>query len=227
MRDSPCIAVCTTLYDTVCRGCGRSDVEVSQWVTYSQAMKDAVMAKLDLQKIVVDAGLSWQQIDDLYRRYQDPSRHYHNWDHVAHGLTLMKGLASSDQIIAWAFHDSVYDPTRSDNEYQSAELAKSFGIRSERILTMIKDTKTHYPSIEQSKLVLDVDLSSLAFIPEQFQANRESIRKEYAHLTDEQFEVGTHMFAQSLLDRDRIFQTEEFAGLESLARSNLKGLICR
>ena len=30
--DSPCIGVCTTLYDEICQGCGRTLAEVSNWV---------------------------------------------------------------------------------------------------------------------------------------------------------------------------------------------------
>ena len=29
--DSPCVAVCTTLYDEFCRGCGRHYLEVANW----------------------------------------------------------------------------------------------------------------------------------------------------------------------------------------------------
>ena len=30
--DSPCIAVCTTLYDENCKGCGRTYMEVANWI---------------------------------------------------------------------------------------------------------------------------------------------------------------------------------------------------
>lgn len=30
--DSPCVAVCSTLYDDICRGCGRTAMEVANWV---------------------------------------------------------------------------------------------------------------------------------------------------------------------------------------------------
>ena len=30
--DSPCVALCSTLYDDVCRGCGRTTMEVANWV---------------------------------------------------------------------------------------------------------------------------------------------------------------------------------------------------
>lgn len=45
-RDSPCVAVCSTLYDDVCRGCGRTVMEVANWVFFSEAEKRAVWARI-------------------------------------------------------------------------------------------------------------------------------------------------------------------------------------
>ena len=58
--DSPCIAVCTTLYDEHCKGCGRTYIEVAQWTGMT----------LDEQEIV------WQRIDKeatswRYTTYKD------------------------------------------------------------------------------------------------------------------------------------------------------------
>ena len=44
--DSPCIGVCTTLYDDVCQGCGRTLGEVSSWVFLRQEEKDAVWKRI-------------------------------------------------------------------------------------------------------------------------------------------------------------------------------------
>ena len=44
--DSPCIGVCTTLYDEICQGCGRSLSEVSNWVFLSQEEKDSVWQRI-------------------------------------------------------------------------------------------------------------------------------------------------------------------------------------
>ncbi|MFY9347624.1 MAG: DUF1289 domain-containing protein, partial [Orrella sp.] len=40
--DSPCVAICSTLFDDICRGCGRTVMEVSNWVFMDEAEKDAV-----------------------------------------------------------------------------------------------------------------------------------------------------------------------------------------
>jgi predicted Fe-S protein YdhL (DUF1289 family) len=44
--DSPCIGVCTTLYDEICQGCGRSLGEVSNWVFFSQEEKNTVWQRI-------------------------------------------------------------------------------------------------------------------------------------------------------------------------------------
>ncbi len=44
--DSPCIGVCTTLYDEICQGCGRTLSEVSNWVFFSQEEKDSIWKRI-------------------------------------------------------------------------------------------------------------------------------------------------------------------------------------
>ncbi|RYI91127.1 MAG: DUF1289 domain-containing protein, partial [Acetobacteraceae bacterium] len=34
--DTPCVAVCSTLFDDICRGCGRTVGEVANWVFMTQ-----------------------------------------------------------------------------------------------------------------------------------------------------------------------------------------------
>jgi len=47
--DTPCVAVCSTTFDEVCRGCGRTVVEVAQWVFMSQEEKDRVWERITAQ----------------------------------------------------------------------------------------------------------------------------------------------------------------------------------
>jgi predicted Fe-S protein YdhL (DUF1289 family) len=44
--DSPCIGICSTLFDDVCRGCGRTILEVSNWVEMSPAEKKQVWQRI-------------------------------------------------------------------------------------------------------------------------------------------------------------------------------------
>lgn len=41
--DSGCIGVCSTLFDEVCKGCGRTRAEVDNWVTLTQAEQQAAV----------------------------------------------------------------------------------------------------------------------------------------------------------------------------------------
>lgn len=44
--DTPCVAVCSTTFDDVCRGCGRTVVEVAHWVSMSAADKELVWQRI-------------------------------------------------------------------------------------------------------------------------------------------------------------------------------------
>ncbi|GEM_PF-93111 len=47
--DSPCVALCSTLYDDVCRGCGRTVFEVANWVFMDEAEKREVWDRIRSQ----------------------------------------------------------------------------------------------------------------------------------------------------------------------------------
>jgi len=59
-NDSPCIAVCTTLYDEVCKGCGRTYIEVAQWNSMSDIEKQVIWQRIDSE------ATSWR-----YNTYKD------------------------------------------------------------------------------------------------------------------------------------------------------------
>ena len=44
--DSPCIGICSTLFDEVCQGCGRTAAEVSNWVFFSDEEKQQVWERI-------------------------------------------------------------------------------------------------------------------------------------------------------------------------------------
>jgi predicted Fe-S protein YdhL (DUF1289 family) len=48
--DSPCIAICDTLYQpTHCSGCGRTIGEVANWVGMTEDEKDAAWLRIETQ----------------------------------------------------------------------------------------------------------------------------------------------------------------------------------
>jgi len=46
LPDSPCIGICSTLFDEVCQGCGRTALEVCNWVFLSDDEKRVVWARI-------------------------------------------------------------------------------------------------------------------------------------------------------------------------------------
>ncbi len=44
--DSPCVAVCSTLFDDICRGCGRTAMEVANWVFMDEEEKRTVWIRI-------------------------------------------------------------------------------------------------------------------------------------------------------------------------------------
>ncbi|TPQ41103.1 DUF1289 domain-containing protein [Cupriavidus pinatubonensis] len=44
--DSPCIGICSTLFDEICQGCGRTAAEVSNWVFLSEDEKQVVWERI-------------------------------------------------------------------------------------------------------------------------------------------------------------------------------------
>lgn len=46
LPDSPCIGICSTLFDEICQGCGRTALEVSNWVFFSEEEKRAVWTRI-------------------------------------------------------------------------------------------------------------------------------------------------------------------------------------
>lgn len=47
--DTPCVAVCSTTFDEICRGCGRTVDEVAQWVFMTDAEKEQVWVRITEQ----------------------------------------------------------------------------------------------------------------------------------------------------------------------------------
>ena len=77
-------------------------------------------------------------IDDLKRRYGEPQRHYHTWEHIeallGHYQTMVDQL--NDPIATlWAlyWHDAIYDPQAGDNEDKSADLLQDIDRKSTRL----------------------------------------------------------------------------------------------
>jgi len=53
LPDSPCIGICSTLFDEICQGCGRTALEVSNWVFFSESEKQVVWDRITAEGTAV------------------------------------------------------------------------------------------------------------------------------------------------------------------------------
>jgi predicted metal-dependent HD superfamily phosphohydrolase len=184
---------------------------------------------------------SQREIDHLFgllvSTYSQSDRHYHNLNHISQVLNTIDRFAdelenpTAVKLAAW-FHDFVYDPQASDNEFQSAksasELLTELNLSPaliDRIQQLILATKGHQidPNDADRSIFLDADLAILGTDPVQYQDYARSIRQEYSWVSDAAYQVGRIKVLQSFLQRDRLYYTDLlFDQLESIARFNMQ-----
>jgi len=173
-------------------------------------------------------------LDKLLERYREPQRHYHVVPHLEKGLEVYYSLFSTPlkpvEFFAWAYHDSVYDSTRSDNEENSAIIwwrdAHTLGFslaEADEGATLIIATD---PSAEPLSVINDMDLAELGAAPDVFDANTEKIRKEYHWVEPEVWRKGRIAVLAQLLKRDKLYITHPFADkFAAQAKENLQRAI--
>lgn len=166
-------------------------------------------------------------LDDLLTRHTEPQRYYHNLAHLDTFLGLLPAKPHLEFAV-W-FHDAVYDPTRPDNEAQSALLAEQSLLRLgvepqliEAVVAIILATQNHQTHDPDTALFLDADLSILGADRKTYQVYARAIRQEYAWVPQTLFLERRAAVLQKFLARARIYQTQAFARLEQPARENLQ-----
>jgi predicted metal-dependent HD superfamily phosphohydrolase len=126
------------------------------------------------------------------------------------------------------YHDSVYDTHAKDNEERSADLAlSSLKLRKKNaaiLRELILDTKHVLPpKTIDGRVLVDIDLASLAALPENFALDGRNIRKEYSWVETDKFRDGRAIFLERLLERPTIYHTLMFRNAyEGRARQNLQ-----
>ena len=170
--------------------------------------------------------------DDLIAAYAAPNRAYHNLVHIEDCLDRLAGVdglsAPEREILTEAiwWHDAVYDPTRSDNEEHSAQLAEQHvapEIRAE-VARLIRLTKTHQvePNDRLGAILISIDLSILAAEPSRYDAYAAAIRKEFSHVPDDAYRAGRADVLSRFAERAVIFPDAAFARCwDRKARDNL------
>ena len=170
--------------------------------------------------------------EDLIAAYAAPNRHYHNLAHIEDcldQLARVDGLSASERSILEAaiwWHDVVYDPTRSDNEELSAQLAEQHvGVEMRHeVARLIRLTRTHQvePGDSLGAILISIDLSILGAEPARYDAYAAAIRKEFAHVPDAEYRAGRSDVLRRFAARPVIYPDVAFArALDRRARENL------
>lgn len=178
---------------------------------------------------------------DLRRRYAEPQRAYHTWDHIAALLRLFdlraEHLTDPDAVfLAILFHDAIYDPRRKDNEALSAALLAEaalagFGEASiTRAMRLTDATAAHRipDGLQEDETgdmahFLDMDLSILGAAPEAFAAYDRAIRQEYRHVPRLLYGPARNRILKGFLERPDLYFSEwGTATFEATARANLE-----
>ena len=161
------------------------------------------------------------KIDDCWseivRAYD--GRAYHNLNHISTlytHLSNIKELIDDFDMIFYAicYHDIVYDISSSENELQSALLARdrlySLGVNSsmiDRVYSHIMATKSHQKSLdEDTNLFIDADLAILG--SDNYDEYINAIREEYRV-----FGEGRERIVKYFLSQPQIYHTKHFYNL--------------
>ncbi len=163
--------------------------------------------------------------EKLQKMYAEPQRFYHNLTHIENLFTLFSQYQTQiedKKAIFWTiwFHDCIYQPQKSDNEEQSAVIAKeelkalythiTDGINAEfitKVSNFILATKTHTNPTQNNDLqwFLDFDLAVLGSSKTIYDEYAANIRKEYAHIPTWKYNFGRRKVLASFLSKPKIF----------------------
>lgn len=178
----------------------------------------------------------------LLKAYEgSPDRAYHNVDHLALGLKVIKALlldieVSPDDrtalLAAWLFHDFYYDVTRKDNEAQSAIVcAGALGMLdytsavARRAHDLIVHTAKHRDGPKDDPLwqiMNDADLAIFGSSAAGYFPYARSIWSEYRQFGEDVYRKNRLLFLNAFLKEARtLFLTEDMEEFHVRAERNI------
>ena len=179
--------------------------------------------------------------DELLRAYGDPGRGYHDTRHLTEVLDRLDELAevgtSFDRVAvglaAW-FHDGVYDG-RPEAEARSADWAETALAGQDpqlvsEVARLVRLTETHRPTDDDRNgcALSDADLAILAAPPTRYAQYVADVRREYAHVSDDDFRAGRAAVLADLLAKPHLFHTAHARERwEPAARTNVEAELSR
>ena len=169
--------------------------------------------------------------------YRQAHRAYHGQRHVQAMLEALETrgvLTPALELAVWG-HDLIYDPRHTDNEQQSAQLFSAWMISQDALPDLVHDVarlilETRHlqpPSDRAAALLIDADLSVFGADDETFWDYEAAIRHEYDWVDWPTYRNGRAAVLERFLEREQIYATPEFAGLEGEARRHLEAAIRR
>lgn len=175
----------------------------------------------------------WNEIE---QNYSNRNRHYHSLEHLDKMLFYLTKIKAKIQnwepiLFTLYYHDIIYNSRKSNNEEESAKLAKKrmleLSIPNDIIqqsTAQIIATKKHSISENSdTNYLLDIDLSILGQNWKTYLTYTKNVRKEYAIYPDFLYKPGRKKVLHHFLNMERIFKTDYFYDLfEKQAKENLK-----
>jgi predicted metal-dependent HD superfamily phosphohydrolase len=171
----------------------------------------------------------------LVNSYNEPQRVYHTLNHIDHCLAhfdkIKIDLENPDAVeLAIWYHDVIYKPGATDNERLSADLFMETtqdhfndSLRH-TICQHIMATLHNSSEIDNNdtKFMVDIDLSSFGLPWPEFSADSDKLRQEMSAMSDEDYYRKQAAFQKKLMNRPRFFKSDYFYdNYEDLARQNL------
>jgi len=166
-------------------------------------------------KYVITPGFSFETYNDIISRWDEPSRFYHNLDHLNYLLGVFEELCLNEVITEFEknrlvvvafFHDVIYDSKAKDNEEKSVEYfvekCKNIGIIEDEFVDfvsrLIMDTKYRKEPTERlSKIFWEADNSILKFPVNKLIEIEHKIFQEYQWVDYRLYREGRIEFLES------------------------------
>lgn len=169
--------------------------------------------------------------------YDTPARAYHNWQHIESCVAQIASFRCDYPrrvFLALVFHDAIYVAGQTDNEANSADLARAVldacvsSAELEAIDRMIRATSNHHAHATSADrdlaVMLDIDLSILGAPRDQYARYANAIHDEFVPTatTDARFRTGRLEFLERTLASPNLFITAEASRRwDAQARANI------
>lgn len=181
----------------------------------------------------------------LLARWNEPHRGYHDERHLEDVLLSLDQLSvrggfalTEDTLLAAWFHDAIYVGAAGADEANSARLAVAslaeLGVETglaelvgEHIIATEpgSDTTAATPALAR---LLDADLAIFAAPAWRYEQYASDVRREYAHVPDQDFAAGRSTILAAYLERTSIYRTATGRELwEQRARTNVTAELAR